>query len=127
MHHHTSVFFLIPSRLALYKSRYAMDALASLLGTAAAKHPYSPASLALPGYAPVARSLPSVLIPFFGVAGAVTAGAWAWAGAYFFFNSTRHAGSLSCDLGSGCEAWGWREGGRRLEKGTQKRATHRHT
>ena len=60
-----------------------MDALASLLGSSSPKHPYSPAGRALQGYAPIGRSLASVLVPFFGVAGAVTAGAWAWAGANF--------------------------------------------
>ena len=43
-----------------------MDALASLLGSSSPKHPYSPAGLALQGYAPIGRSLASVLVPFSG-------------------------------------------------------------
>ena len=61
-------------------NKLAVGGLGGILG-GAPRHPYAPAGLSLPGYVPVARSLGSVLIPFFGVAGAVTAGAWVWAGA----------------------------------------------
>lgn len=70
-------------RLSLHTSmnKLSVGGLGGLLGGGSpARHPYAPSSLSLPGYAPVARSLSSVLIPFFGIAGAVTAGAWAWAG-----------------------------------------------
>jgi hypothetical protein len=60
-------------------NKLTVGGLGGLLG-AAKQHPYLPTGLALPGYAPPARSLLSVLVPFFGVAGAVTAWAWAWAG-----------------------------------------------
>lgn len=105
-----------------------MDALASLLGSSSPKHPYSPAGLALQGYAPIGRSLASVLVPFFGVAGAVTAGAWAWAGANFGGASDTHRPG-SCSLSGGLRpGWEERAGGclrrsvaaRHVTKGDQK-------
>lgn len=58
-------------------NKLAVGGLNALMG---ARHPYLPTSLSLPGYAAPARSLASVLIPFFGVSGAATLAAWRWAG-----------------------------------------------
>jgi hypothetical protein len=84
------------------------------------KHPYLPAGLSLPGYAPPARSLASVLVPFFGVAGAVTAAAWRWAGEGWSDEARAVGGGCVWPLCSACRT-GRAEQGREGAAGGKKK------